>query len=407
MDRKNVPVRQRSSTFHAVTYLWSRADLDVFFDVCLPNQLAPGNIPALPEGSRYRILAQPIDREEIDAHPHVRALRRAIPVDIIPIEGSHKRFAVPGSYELMSACHRRALHDAFAADAAILFLPANCVFSDRAISAVVRRHREGYRAVVNTALRVNREALLNRLSDPAVRLDALPSRELVAMALPHLHADTRAMCADARPFSAFPVAVYWRVGGEGLVARALNLHPLMVDPVHPLVPGGIVDGRYLRDTVRVHSLVHVISDSDELQMFELSEADRKAPSARGTGASIWRSALVTRECSDLERAIWRSHPIALHSRDVEGAPWLAAKDESASYVSRVTRLDRHQGMITAISKLPRIYWLLGKRRDQVLTNANRVVRQVARYVERSRKELSRSARILQKRVRKSKLRRFW
>src|SRR5687767_1146112 len=102
MDRKNIPVRQRSSIFHASTYVWGQVDLDLFFDVCLPSLLAPGNIPTLPGGSRYRILAQPIHRERIDAHPNVQALREILPVDIIAIEGSHKRFDAPGSYELMS-----------------------------------------------------------------------------------------------------------------------------------------------------------------------------------------------------------------------------------------------------------------------------------------------------------------
>ena len=67
MDRKNIPVRQRSSAFHAATFVWSRADLDLLFDVCLPYQLAAGNLPALPEGSRYRILTQPIHQDDVTA----------------------------------------------------------------------------------------------------------------------------------------------------------------------------------------------------------------------------------------------------------------------------------------------------------------------------------------------------
>lgn len=406
MDRKNIPVRQRSATFHAVSYAWSRADLDVLFDVCLPAQLAPGNMTALPGGSRYRILTQSLHQEEIDAHPHVRALRDLLPVDIVAIEGSHKRFAAPGSYELMHACQRRALQDAFDASAAVLFLPAHFVFSEGTIGAVVRRHGEGHRAVMTTALRVNREPMLERLSDLRARPQAMSPRDLVAMALPHLHDDTRTMFADARPFSAFPLSVYWRVGDEGLVARTLDLHPLMVDPVHPLLPGGVVDGRYLRDTVRVHSLVHVVTDSDELQVFELIEADRKASSARGSGASVWRSAVVARECSDLQRAFWRSHPVTLHAVETTGPQWQAARSESEAYVARVTRVSRHPKTIAAISKWPKMYWLFCKRRDQYITQARRMVRQVARPVERSRKEMARAARILQKRMRKSKLLRF-
>jgi hypothetical protein len=403
MDRKNLPVRQRCSTFHAMTYVWNRDDLDLLFNVCLPNQRAPGNSPALPEGSRYRILTPPVHRDEIDGHPSVRALRAFIPVDVVTIDDTHKRFDAPESYELMSACHRRALRDAFDASAALLLLPVNGVCSDRAISAAVRRHREGYRAVVNIRLRINREPFLRHLSDGRVGMDALSSRELVATALPHLHADSRAMFADARPFSAFPVAVYWRAGDDGLVARALHLHPLLVDPVHPIVPGGPVDGRYLRDAVRVHSIVHVVNDSDELQMFELTDSNRKAPSPRGRGASIWRSAIVAQECTDLERAFWRTHPITVHARGTEGPPWVEAQNQSASYVARVAQLAGHPRAIAAIAKWPRIYWRISKRRDQYLTQARRLLRQVARHVEKGRKEVSRASRMAQKRLRKSKL----
>jgi hypothetical protein len=48
--------RQPSTIFHAVTHVWGREYLDLFLGVCVPNQLSPGNIPALPSGSRYRIL---------------------------------------------------------------------------------------------------------------------------------------------------------------------------------------------------------------------------------------------------------------------------------------------------------------------------------------------------------------
>lgn len=76
----------RATTFHAITHVWGREYLDLFFNLCIPNQLAPGNIPALPAGSRYRILTRLVHLEEIDTHPMVRRLRDAIPTDIVVVD---------------------------------------------------------------------------------------------------------------------------------------------------------------------------------------------------------------------------------------------------------------------------------------------------------------------------------
>jgi hypothetical protein len=389
--------RPASSIFHAVTHVWGRSYLDLFLNVCIPNQLAPGNIPALPAGSRYRILTRAIHQQEIDAHPQVRALRDVIPVDIVPIDSLEKGLSVDGGYELMIACHQLAVADSLQADAAILFLSADLVLSSQAIAAVVARHRQGFRAVVTTGLRLNRESFVARLSEPDVQIGALSPRELVAMALPHLHQHTLSMFADADPFNRFPVAVYWRAGSEGLVARGLHLHPLLVDPQDRRLPVGTVDGAYLSQAVPDRSLVHVVTDSDEFQMFELTQSEREVLPAEGAGASMWRSLLVAATCDDLQRAFWRDYAILIHSRGVEGPQWQLAQRAAASYVARVTRLEPHRRTIYKWSKR---YGLLCKRRDQLVTHAQRAARQVARNVARSQKRLSRAARVLEKRLRK-------
>lgn len=384
-----------------MTHVWGRHYLDIFLNVCIPNQLGPGNIPALPAGSRYRILTKSSHREEINAHPNIQALRAVIPVDIIPIpelDDDNVR-----GYEQMNACHRRAVADVNEGGAAILFLSADFVMAADTLATVVRLHQHGARAVVTTGLRLDREAFLTRLAAPGVRLDALSPRELVGMALPYLHAHTLSMFADADPFSLFPVAVYWRVGDEGLVARGLHLHPLMVDPVVPVLPIDTNDGVYLSQAVPDQSFVHVVTDSDELQFFELTAAGREVLPAKGNGASAWRSLLVVATCDSHQRGFWRDHSILIHSRDADGPQWTAAKKAAADYAARVVRLGPHRHTIYKWSKK---YGLLLKRRDQALTHAQRAVRQVARQTARSRKQISRVARILQKRLRKSPLGRF-
>jgi hypothetical protein len=331
------PARPASATFHAVTHVWGREYLDVFLNVCLPNQLAPGNVPALPPGSRYRILTRSTHVDELSAHPMVSALRAVLPVDIVVVEALDRQLGVARGQDLMIACHQQSVADALAMNAAVLFLSADFVFSSGALAAVVRRHREGFRAVVNTGVRLNKESFLEVLARSGAPLDGLSPRELVRLAQPHLHAHTRSMFADARPFSRFPVAVYWRVGDDGMLARCLHLHPLMVDPMHDVVPRGSNDGRFVLRACPDASRVHVVADSDELQMYELTPAARTVVPAGGAGASAWRAAAVAAACDSHQLGYWERHPIRLHAGDIDGR-WTPAESAAAAFVDRVVRL---------------------------------------------------------------------
>ncbi len=332
--------RPASRIFHAVTHVWGRPYLDVFLNVCIPNQLGPGNVPSLPPGSRYRILTRSSHVEEIDAHPMVQALRRAIPVDIIVIEALDRFADGPFGTELMIACHQRAIADILEADAAIIMLSADFVLSDNTLAAVVRRHREGYRAVVNTGLRLAAESFFPALKASGVPLDALSSRDLVRMAMPHLHPHTQSMFADSGRFSKSPVAVYWRVGEDGLLARCFHLHPLMVDPTRPVpLHTGTNDGPYLAEACPDFSRVHVVADSDELQMFEITTAQRQVIGVTRSGLSSWRAAIVADRCDALQLHFWECHPIRLHGSDF-GEEWDRTAATAETFARRVLQEKR-------------------------------------------------------------------
>ena len=341
MTQATLTTRPASSVFHAVTHVWGRGYLDLFLNVCIPNQLAPGNVPALPPGSRYRILTRSKHVDELDAHPMVHALRGVIPVDIVVVEALDRHGDGPHGIELMIACHQKAIADILDANAAIIMLSADVILSDHALAAVVRRHREGYRAVVNTGLRLAKESFLASLEASRTPLAALSSRELVRMALPHLHPHTQSMLADAGRFSKAPVAVYWRIGNEGLLARCLHLHPLMVDPMRPLsLLVGTNDGPYLAQACPDFSRVHVVTDSDELQMFELTAAQRQVVGTTRAGASAWRVAIVAARCDGLQLHYWQRHPVCLHTADLD-EKWIAAALTSETFARRVIRQRRY------------------------------------------------------------------
>lgn len=329
--------RPASKTFHAVTHVWGREYLDVFLNVCIPNQLAPGNVPALPPGSRYRILTRSVHVAELDTHPMVHALRDVIPVDIVVVEALDRKNRATLGHDLMIACHQRAIADVLEANAAIIMLSADFVLSEGALAAVVGRHREGYRAVVNTGLRLAKEPFLLHLHQSGASLAELSSRELVRMGLAHLHSHEQSMFADARTFSLFPVAVYWRVGNEGLLARCLHLHPLMVDPLTRASLRGSNDGRYVHRVCPDPSTVHVVTDSDELQMFELTRATRTVLPSRGAGASTWRTAAVASTCDPLQLGYFRHQTVRVHAGDLDNR-WTVAAMASDAFAGRVLNL---------------------------------------------------------------------
>ena len=329
--------RPPAKIFHAITHVWGREYLDMFLSVCIPNQLGPGNVGALPAGSRYRILTRAEHVAELDAHPMVGMLRDHVPVDIVAVQALDQTGHAQGRYDLTTACHQHAVADALEAGAALLFLSADFVFSDNAFAAVVKRHREGARAVVNTGLRLAKHTVLEQLEHSGAALDQLRSRALVRMALPHLHSHERAMFADARAVSVFPVAVYWRVADQGLIARCLHLHPLMVDPMAAVLPRNTIDGHYLTQVCPDASRVHVVTDSDELQMFELTPAERQVTSIGRSRALKWRVAAVAAVCDDLQRGYWRQHPIRLHTGDVDER-WAAAASVSDAFAQQVLQL---------------------------------------------------------------------
>jgi hypothetical protein len=405
--------RPPSKVFHAITHVWGHQYLDLFLNVCIPNQLAPGNIPALPSGSRYRILTRAIHVEELDAHPNVRALRDVIPVDIVVVELLDRQMGLADGNDLMIACHEQAFAEAVEADAAMIMLSADFVFSDQALAAVVRRHSEGYRAVVNTGLRLAKEPFVQHLAESRAPLAALAPRRLVAMALPYLHPYTEALFADASRFMIEPWAVYWRVGAEGLLARCMSLHPLMVDAVFDRSLKGANDGRFLSRVCPDFSQVHVVTDSDELQMFELTSLKRKAGPGVGGGASKWRCALTAGDRDDLQLSYWQTRDICLHTGDLDGR-WTATASIARAFAAQVMRRRRFAKIVfRSIRRVRRLRTGRVVHQNRPLRPAERLQRWGARQAkawkrrrpELALKRISRSLRLAThrsaKRLRKS------
>ena len=133
-----------------------------------------------------------------------------------------------------------------------------------------------------------------------------------------------------------PIGVYWNVPNEGILARGFYLHPLMVAPLRrEVLPVGTIDQHYLFHSCPVRERVHVVSDSDELCLFELSHVEAAATEITSGGIPPWRAATVLSRCDSHQRLYWAT-PIRLHAHDI-GAAWRSVEEESGRFVGGLAR----------------------------------------------------------------------
>ena len=357
----------------------------MFLDVCVPNQLTRGNLEALPAGSRYRLFTAPADVDTFEQSPVLRRVREIMPVDLVVVPElsatSKSRFT------RMTACHRRALADARDAGAAVIFMCADHLISEGTFAAVVRRHDAGSRAVLCTGVWVDRDAFLDALRARG-GLRAMASREIVSVALEHLHPSTRALMVDGERTARRPHNVYWNVPGHGILARCFDLHPLMVDPRHrDVMPQETIDGHYVRHACPVREEVHVVVDSDEFVIIEMSRAeDAKVDTVPG-GISLWKAASMIGRCDSHQESYW-SQPVRLHAHTL-GESWTAVEKQSRGFARRARTLGVARRLMT-VRHLKRLARLEGVRR-QLRRTAKRARRSIVIVVHSASRRMQKWA----------------
>jgi hypothetical protein len=409
-----------------VTAVWGAEFIELFLDVCVPNQLSQGNLPALPPGSRYRIFTGSADHAMLAASPKLDDLRRVLPVDIVEVDLTElDPQANPNTYKMMTACHRRAVADAAAGKRALIFLAPDFVLAEGTIAGLVRIHSGGARAVLTANLRLSRESFLAAWAEHR-DVRALAPRQLVRLGMRHLHRATESFMVDGPSTNDFPTSVYWPVrsssGIDGLLIRAFHLHPMLVDPVHRMeLPRTTIDGHYLTQSCPDLNRCVVVNDSDELVAFELTPSNRTVGSHdRSRGVSLLRLAAVAAKCDPYQRAHWQ-RPIRLHAGELDKR-WAAVEAQSAVFVRK---FERYRPLGPLLTRMYRLLKTWRRRRAGYARTMRRALRRDARAViravrrplrrreayaravskalqpQRSAKRIARSAKLLYHRVAKA------
>ena len=251
--------------FHFIMVVWGDCFTRFFLDVALPSQLAPDGLPAMRrrDGALYRIFTTARDAAVIAADPafaRLSALMRVAFTVVVPeAEGMLSR----DRYAAMTAFHRRAVAEASADGAYLVFLAPDAVFSAGAFAHIARRAELGDELVMIGGPRATMEdavpVVLARFRRPDGTI-SIPPRDLVRLMIDHPHPLSRALRWETPGFCGLEAShLYWFAGDHAFVAHCWHLHPVLVRS-RPGSSGfsDSIDGDYVLRTVRDPARVHVI-----------------------------------------------------------------------------------------------------------------------------------------------------
>jgi hypothetical protein len=327
------------SGFILSTPVWGAGHLNLFLSVGLPSLLSPGNLPAFAANAncRYRIYTRPSERALLEASSTFQQTKALLPIEIIDIE---EEITVP--HRTMSDCHIDTMGLADREDAAAVFVPPDCVWSDGSLKRLLTIANSGKSVVHMCGIRLDRDAVVPQLAEHATdggRVLSLQPRALVGMALNHLHPIAYSHFWNEYDGGLMPANLMWTVPSEGLLLRCFHLHPLMVKSQVPFAKfSSTIDDDLVLYACPDKTRDHVVTDSDEILVFELSGLDRQVGTACNKNSAIGVASWAESGTNERHRFLIES-AICVHSTPMTPTIWSARIGESQRVVDRVRKLN--------------------------------------------------------------------
>jgi tetratricopeptide (TPR) repeat protein len=337
------PARE-PSCFFFVTPVWGRNHLALFLQIGLPSLLASGNLPGLtrPSGSRFLIYTVEGDEALLTGSDVFARLSALMPVEV-------HRIPEPLSqpHRVMSDCHIAALHLADAEDAATVFIPPDCVWANGSMARMEQLAKAGKSLVHISGIRLDRDAVVPLLRDYLSQdrsVLEIGSRPLVSLGLKHLHTIAFTHFWREHDGGLMPANLYWTVEGEGLALRCFHLHPLMVKPQKKFSQcNGTIDDDLGPHACPDESRDYVVTDSDEIHVFELSGPERivlgEFVKGDPDGTAAWMEV-----GTNIRHHHLVTHPIRVHSGSMTGSKWQTIEREGDTLIARLLQLYRSSAL---------------------------------------------------------------
>ena len=318
--------------------VWGRTYVELFLNLSLPTQLAPGNLPALVNGIDgslvYRIYTTPEDIGVFRSSNSFTMLNNLLKVEFINIhEFDTHNLHYRGT---LTECHAHSLDHAAAINAFTILTAPDTLYADNTFANALKHAKNGKRAVIFGYVSAEKESFMPKYQERFGRDNvtvAISPRELVELAINNPHRETLGWIYDSPTFFAdWPSHLFWRVPGEGFLARGFHLGPLLVAPLPgiPLVYEAepfmlAIDGTdFLSRAFPDPSDIYVAEDSDEICCMNVKPKEAPFPPGRANVAELvdW----ARRSLYPLQIRFFK-HKIRLHYTDCSPA-WDAVEKET-------------------------------------------------------------------------------
>lgn len=309
--------------------VWGGLYTELLLAGLLPSLATPGNFGAFGAGSELLIHTTEADGATIRAAPIFATVAGMLQVRFAPIAASE----TADPHAQMSSCHRLAIAEAVRRGRPLVFLAPDTVMSEGALARLAILARAGVEAVVLPGIRVSAESFLPAFlgAHPARADGARPvaPADLVRLMLAHLHPASHACFWNSPDASTHPSHLYWEVNGRGLVGLCAHIHPILVQPRTPDAAfTTTIDGDYLLEAVTSFDRIHVVTDSDDMLVVELSSRTRKIAPTSGAPHDLSKVVRwMVRQANPLHRR-FLLHSFLLHDGPVDAA-WDEALRECA------------------------------------------------------------------------------
>jgi len=238
-----------------VTVLWGDWHREIFLNSNLPTLLAPGNLPALSAGvdCEYLIYTTPQDALKMSRNRGFQRLRSIVPVSLTLFTPSKTK----NIFNLHHEIWQKATERAHRGQAYILLMPPDVAWADGSFARLRNALASGKRAIFMTYPRVVSETMVPALAEnfPRDTREAMivPPKELMALAITHIHPLMAAYDHAARHFPVHPEMILWPIEGDGFLLRLLARELFCFEP-----------GRY---PLNEQSLLAQTPPEDEIYVF--------------------------------------------------------------------------------------------------------------------------------------------
>jgi hypothetical protein len=332
-----------------ITPVWGVNHLNLFIDVGIPSLLASGNLPSVSKlrACRYLIYTRADDEERLRGAEVFGRLKAILPIEIHligePLSDSPHR--------IMSNCHVAALHQVDSEDGAAVFIPPDCVWANGSMVNLERLVDCGKSVVHISGIRLDRDSVLPRLRDqfdPETCSLEIGARTLVSLALASLHPIAKLHFWNEFDGGLMPANLYWTVAGEGLALRCFHLHPLMVKAqIKCCRFQGTIDDDLALFACPDQGGDYVVTDSDEILVFELSGPERIISGSYEKG-SVDSVAAWMEVGANARHRFLATHPIRIHGGQMTESKWKPIEENGEVLIASLSNINRSSSLMLAL-----------------------------------------------------------